>query len=79
MALSQEEGPANFFKTRGATKHIKYVSVLTWLLFIGFCQLTEKMEKRTCALCPEGHDWSVIYFVPSANIAAHENCLVSYW
>ena len=42
----------------------------------GFCQLTEKMEKRTCALCPEGHDWSVIYFVPSANIAAHENCLL---
>lgn len=34
------------------------------------------MEKRTCALCPEGHDWSVIYFVPSANIAAHENCLL---
>ncbi|XP_032773099.1 LOW QUALITY PROTEIN: PHD finger protein 11-like [Rattus rattus] len=36
----------------------------------------EKMEKRTCALCPEGHEWSVIYFAPSANIAAHENCLL---
>ncbi|XP_063130942.1 PHD finger protein 11-like isoform X4 [Rattus norvegicus] len=35
----------------------------------------ERMEKRTCALCPEGHEWSVIYFAPSANIAAHENCL----
>ncbi|XP_060246606.1 PHD finger protein 11A-like [Meriones unguiculatus] len=34
------------------------------------------MEKRTCALCPEDHDWSVIYFAPSANIAAHENCLL---
>nr|XP_034354834.1 PHD finger protein 11A-like isoform X2 [Arvicanthis niloticus] len=34
------------------------------------------MEKRTCALCPEGHDWSVIYFAPSANIAAHEKCLL---
>ncbi|XP_063130940.1 PHD finger protein 11-like isoform X2 [Rattus norvegicus] len=36
----------------------------------------ERMEKRTCALCPEGHEWSVIYFAPSANIAAHENCLL---
>lgn len=45
----------------------------------GVCQVTEKMEQRTCALCPEGHDWSVIYFVQSANIAVHENCLVSYW
>ncbi|XP_060247095.1 PHD finger protein 11A-like [Meriones unguiculatus] len=34
------------------------------------------MEKRTCALCPEGHEWNVIYFAPSANIAAHENCLL---
>ncbi|XP_052047263.1 PHD finger protein 11-like isoform X5 [Apodemus sylvaticus] len=40
------------------------------------CHLKEKMEKRTCALCPEGHEWSQIYFVPSANIAAHENCLL---
>ncbi|NP_001014257.1 PHD finger protein 11-like [Rattus norvegicus] len=36
----------------------------------------KKMEKWTCALCPEGHDWSVIYFEPSSNIAAHENCLL---
>ncbi|XP_060246607.1 PHD finger protein 11-like [Meriones unguiculatus] len=36
------------------------------------------MEKRTCALCPKGHDWSVIYFTPSVNIAAHENCLATY-
>ncbi|XP_059129528.1 histone-lysine N-methyltransferase SETDB2 isoform X2 [Peromyscus eremicus] len=42
----------------------------------GVCQVTEKMEKRTCALCPKGHDWSVIYFAPSENIAAHENCLL---
>ncbi|XP_031216689.1 PHD finger protein 11-like isoform X2 [Mastomys coucha] len=42
----------------------------------GVCQVTEKMEQRTCALCPEGHDWSVIYFVQSANIAVHENCLL---
>ncbi|XP_011243325.1 PHD finger protein 11A isoform X1 [Mus musculus] len=34
------------------------------------------MEKRTCALCPEGHEWSQIYFSPSANIVAHENCLL---
>lgn len=36
----------------------------------------EKMEKRVCALCPKGQDWSVIYFAPSENIAAHENCLL---
>ncbi|XP_036014474.1 PHD finger protein 11 family member isoform X2 [Mus musculus] len=34
------------------------------------------MEKRTCALCPEGHEWSQIYFSPSGNIVAHENCLL---
>ncbi|XP_036055679.1 histone-lysine N-methyltransferase SETDB2 isoform X3 [Onychomys torridus] len=39
-------------------------------------EVTEKMEKRTCALCPKGHDLSVIYFAPSENIAAHENCLL---
>ncbi|GAB1298961.1 PHD finger protein 11C [Apodemus speciosus] len=43
---------------------------------IGVCHLKEKMERRTCALCPEGHEWSQIYFAPSANIAAHENCLL---
>ncbi|XP_028640521.1 PHD finger protein 11 isoform X2 [Grammomys surdaster] len=42
----------------------------------GDCQIIEKMEKRKCALCPEGHEWSQIYFAPSANIAAHENCLL---
>ncbi|GAB1298959.1 PHD finger protein 11 [Apodemus speciosus] len=44
----------------------------------GDCPVIEKMEKRTCALCPEGHEWSQIYFAPSANIAAHENCLRLY-
>ncbi|XP_051016602.1 PHD finger protein 11-like [Acomys russatus] len=34
------------------------------------------MEKRICALCPKENDWSVIYFAPSVNIAAHENCLL---
>ncbi|XP_051016530.1 PHD finger protein 11-like [Acomys russatus] len=42
----------------------------------GVSQGTEKMEKRICALCPKEHDWSVIYFAPSVNIAAHENCLL---
>ncbi|XP_031216686.1 PHD finger protein 11-like isoform X2 [Mastomys coucha] len=42
----------------------------------GDCPMIEKMEKRTCALCPEGYEWSQIYFAPSANIAAHENCLL---
>ncbi|XP_060247094.1 PHD finger protein 11-like isoform X2 [Meriones unguiculatus] len=41
----------------------------------GVSQVTEKMEKWTCALCPEGHEWSVIYIAPSEKIAAHENCL----
>lgn len=43
-----------------------------------FCDspIIEKMEKRTCALCPEGHEWSQIYFSPSGNIVAHENCLL---
>ncbi|XP_034354830.1 PHD finger protein 11 isoform X2 [Arvicanthis niloticus] len=43
---------------------------------MGDCQIIEKMEKKTCALCPEGHEWSQIYFAPSANIVAHENCLL---
>nr|XP_020026477.1 PHD finger protein 11 isoform X2 [Castor canadensis]XP_020026478.1 PHD finger protein 11 isoform X2 [Castor canadensis] len=34
------------------------------------------MEKRTCALCPKGLDYSVLYFAQSENIAAHENCLL---
>ncbi|XP_028726226.1 PHD finger protein 11 isoform X1 [Peromyscus leucopus] len=42
----------------------------------GVCQVTEKMEKRTCAFCPKGEEWSVMYFAPSENIAAHENCLL---
>ncbi|XP_020145979.1 histone-lysine N-methyltransferase SETDB2 isoform X6 [Microcebus murinus] len=39
-------------------------------------QVAEKMEKRTCALCPSGVDYSVLYFSQSENIAAHENCLL---
>ncbi|XP_052047280.1 PHD finger protein 11A-like [Apodemus sylvaticus] len=42
----------------------------------GDCEVPEMMEQRTCALCPEGHEWSQMYFAPSANIAAHENCLL---
>ncbi|EDL36138.1 PHD finger protein 11 isoform 8 [Mus musculus] len=42
----------------------------------GDSPIIEKMEKRTCALCPEGHEWSQIYFSPSGNIVAHENCLL---
>uniref|UniRef100_A0A8C2UXC4 PHD finger protein 11 n=2 Tax=Chinchilla lanigera TaxID=34839 RepID=A0A8C2UXC4_CHILA len=34
------------------------------------------MEKRICALCPKGSDYSVLYFAQSENIAAHENCLL---
>ncbi|XP_038949813.1 histone-lysine N-methyltransferase SETDB2 isoform X8 [Rattus norvegicus] len=76
---------AAFFTNR----YVKARTELTWdygyeagtmpekeILCQCFCQVTEKMEKRTCVLCPEGHDWSVIYFSPSANIAAHENCLL---
>ncbi|XP_012578720.1 PREDICTED: PHD finger protein 11 isoform X2 [Condylura cristata] len=37
---------------------------------------TEKMEKRTCALCPKDLEYSVLYFAQSENIAAHENCLL---
>ncbi|KAM6178189.1 PHD finger protein 11 [Rhynchocyon petersi] len=36
----------------------------------------EKLEKRTCAFCPKGRDYSVLYFAPTKNIAAHENCLL---
>ncbi|XP_058526761.1 histone-lysine N-methyltransferase SETDB2 isoform X2 [Ochotona princeps] len=39
-------------------------------------QVAEKMEKRTCALCPSGADYSVMYFAQAENIAAHENCLL---
>ncbi|XP_012592761.1 histone-lysine N-methyltransferase SETDB2 isoform X4 [Microcebus murinus] len=42
----------------------------------GVFQVAEKMEKRTCALCPSGVDYSVLYFSQSENIAAHENCLL---
>ncbi|XP_069904416.1 PHD finger protein 11 isoform X3 [Oryctolagus cuniculus] len=36
----------------------------------------EKMEKRTCALCPRDLDYGVLYFARSEKIAAHENCLL---
>ncbi|XP_047579342.1 histone-lysine N-methyltransferase SETDB2 isoform X8 [Lutra lutra] len=39
-------------------------------------QVAEKMEKRTCALCPKDIEYSVLYFAQSENIAAHENCLL---
>ncbi|CAK7289130.1 PHD finger protein 11 [Vulpes lagopus] len=42
----------------------------------GVFQVAEKMEKRTCALCPKDIEYSVLYFAQSENIAAHENCLL---
>ncbi|XP_006879660.1 PREDICTED: PHD finger protein 11 [Elephantulus edwardii] len=42
----------------------------------GVFHAAEKLEKRTCAFCPKGHDYSVLYFAPTKNIAAHENCLL---
>uniref|UniRef100_A0A8C7B0E3 PHD finger protein 11 n=1 Tax=Neovison vison TaxID=452646 RepID=A0A8C7B0E3_NEOVI len=42
----------------------------------GVFQVAEKMEKRTCALCPKDIEDSVLYFAQSENIAAHENCLL---
>ncbi|XP_066237000.1 histone-lysine N-methyltransferase SETDB2 isoform X6 [Saccopteryx leptura] len=39
-------------------------------------QVAEKMEKRTCALCPKGLECSILYFARSENVAAHENCLL---
>ncbi|XP_064442201.1 histone-lysine N-methyltransferase SETDB2 isoform X7 [Mirounga angustirostris] len=39
-------------------------------------QVAEKMEKRTCALCPKDIEYNVLYFAQSENIAAHENCLL---
>lgn len=42
----------------------------------GVFQVAEKMEKRTCALCPKDIEYSVLYFAKSENIAAHENCLL---
>ena len=46
--------------------------------FIGVFHVAEKLQKRTCALCPEDLDYSVLYFSQSEDLAAHENCLVSY-
>ncbi|XP_030669264.1 histone-lysine N-methyltransferase SETDB2 isoform X3 [Nomascus leucogenys] len=46
------------------------------LLPTGVFQVAEKMEKRTCALCPEDVEYNVLYFAQSENIAAHENCLL---
>ncbi|XP_034859319.1 histone-lysine N-methyltransferase SETDB2 isoform X5 [Mirounga angustirostris] len=42
----------------------------------GVFQVAEKMEKRTCALCPKDIEYNVLYFAQSENIAAHENCLL---
>ncbi|XP_054557258.1 histone-lysine N-methyltransferase SETDB2 isoform X4 [Talpa occidentalis] len=42
----------------------------------GLFQVAEKMERRTCALCPKDLEYSVLYFAQSGNIAAHENCLL---
>ncbi|XP_012504749.1 PREDICTED: PHD finger protein 11 isoform X2 [Propithecus coquereli] len=42
----------------------------------GVFQVAEKMEKRTCALCPKDVEYSVLYFAQTENIAAHENCLL---
>nr|XP_012420816.1 PREDICTED: PHD finger protein 11-like [Odobenus rosmarus divergens] len=42
----------------------------------GVFQVAEKMEKRTCALCPKDIEYSILYFAKSENIAAHENCLL---
>ncbi|EFB25314.1 hypothetical protein PANDA_007745, partial [Ailuropoda melanoleuca] len=46
------------------------------MLLIGVFQVAEKMEKRTCALCPKDIEYSVLYFAQSENVAAHENCLL---
>ncbi|MBZ3890629.1 PHD finger protein 11 [Sciurus carolinensis] len=46
------------------------------MLLIGIFQVAEKMEKRTCALCPKDLEYSVLYFAQSENIAAHECCLL---
>ncbi|XP_023573019.1 SETDB2-PHF11 protein [Octodon degus] len=42
----------------------------------GVFQVAERLEKRICALCRKGTDYSVLYFARSENIAAHENCLL---
>ncbi|XP_023587310.1 histone-lysine N-methyltransferase SETDB2 isoform X4 [Trichechus manatus latirostris] len=42
----------------------------------GVFQVAEKLEKKTCALCPKGLDYSVLYFAQAENVAAHENCLL---
>uniref|UniRef100_A0A8D1A9X5 PHD finger protein 11 n=1 Tax=Sus scrofa TaxID=9823 RepID=A0A8D1A9X5_PIG len=44
--------------------------------FIGVFHVAEKLQKRTCALCPEDLDYSVLYFSQSEDLAAHENCLL---
>ncbi|XP_017826864.1 PHD finger protein 11 isoform X3 [Callithrix jacchus] len=46
------------------------------LLPTGVFQVAEKMEKRTCALCPKDVEYNILYFAQSENIAAHENCLL---
>lgn len=42
----------------------------------GVFHVAEKLQKRTCALCPEDLDYSVLYFSQSEDLAAHENCLL---
>ncbi|KAG8524733.1 Histone-lysine N-methyltransferase SETDB2 [Galemys pyrenaicus] len=55
-------------------RYVKARTELTW--DYGVFPVTKKMEKMTCALCPKDHEYSVLYFAQSENIAAHENCLL---
>lgn len=72
--------PGFYFKTGGSyeDQETPLFPFLSGMLLIGVFQVTEKMEKRNCALCPKDLECSVMYFARSENIAAHENCLVSY-
>uniref|UniRef100_A0A8C3VWC2 PHD finger protein 11 n=1 Tax=Catagonus wagneri TaxID=51154 RepID=A0A8C3VWC2_9CETA len=42
----------------------------------GVFHVAEKLQKRSCALCPEDLDCSILYFSQSEDLAAHENCLL---
>nr|KAF6374926.1 PHD finger protein 11 [Pipistrellus kuhlii] len=42
----------------------------------GVLQVSKKMERRVCALCPKGLECGVLYCAQSDEIAAHENCLL---
>ncbi|XP_036106231.1 histone-lysine N-methyltransferase SETDB2 isoform X4 [Molossus molossus] len=39
-------------------------------------QVSRKLERRTCALCPKDLECGILYCAPSEEIAAHENCLL---